>query len=347
MSSRTSKARGAKGRKARTTSQAGVLSRARAALVRWRDRVRNRLGRQSDDVWGLILVVAAALVLLSFFELAGPIGRGVSSFLELLFGVWGYLVPVALAAVGVLLLSAMPRKDHVRLAIGITTVFVGTLTLFHLLTGAISLADNVDRVREHGGAVGAIVAFPLRRLIGFWGTFVVLTTVIGAGVLIITRTTVKEVWITIVTWVRRFVRWARSVRLPKREPAPIITEPIVEMAESVAAPAAEKSPPKKARPKGSKPPASKPAATKPPKTPPAGVYSLPPIDLLNIGDAGDQNRRSLEQTAAELEEALRQHGVDARLTRIAPGPTVTRYEIELAPGVKVSRVTGLSSDIAY
>ncbi|NNK91010.1 MAG: DNA translocase FtsK [Acidimicrobiia bacterium] len=100
-------------------------------------------------------------------------------------------------------------------------------------------------------------------------------------------------------------------------------------------------------PKNSKPPSSKPAATKPPKTPPAGVYSLPPIDLLATGEAGDQNRRSLEQTAAELEEALRQHGVDARLTRIAPGPTVTRYEIELAPGVKVSRVTGLSSDIAY
>ncbi len=55
----------------------------------------------------------------------------------------------------------------------------------------------------------------------------------------------------------------------------------------------------------------------------------------------------LEQTAAELEAALHQHGVDAQLTRIVPGPTVTRYEIELAPGVKVSRVTGLSHDIAY
>ena len=39
--------------------------------------------------------------------------------------------------------------------------------------------------------------------------------------------------------------------------------------------------------------------------------------------------------------------MDARLTRIVPGPTVTRYEIELAPGVKVSRVTGLANDIAY
>ena len=42
-----------------------------------------------------------------------------------------------------------------------------------------------------------------------------------------------------------------------------------------------------------------------------------------------------------------EHGVDARLTRIVPGPTVTRYEIELAAGVKVARVTSLSHDIAY
>ena len=55
----------------------------------------------------------------------------------------------------------------------------------------------------------------------------------------------------------------------------------------------------------------------------------------------------LEETARQLEDALRQHQVNARLTKIVPGPTVTRYEIELAPGVKVSRVTNLASDIAY
>ena len=55
----------------------------------------------------------------------------------------------------------------------------------------------------------------------------------------------------------------------------------------------------------------------------------------------------LEETARQLEDTLRDHEVNARLTNIVPGPTVTRYEIELAPGVKVSRVTNLASDIAY
>jgi S-DNA-T family DNA segregation ATPase FtsK/SpoIIIE len=55
----------------------------------------------------------------------------------------------------------------------------------------------------------------------------------------------------------------------------------------------------------------------------------------------------LEDTARQLEDTLLQHGVDATLTKIVPGPTVTRYEIELAPGVKVNRVSNLSHDIAY
>jgi S-DNA-T family DNA segregation ATPase FtsK/SpoIIIE len=84
-----------------------------------------------------------------------------------------------------------------------------------------------------------------------------------------------------------------------------------------------------------------------PKPRPGEGYVTPPLELLKLGGGESHSRRALEDTARELEETLRQHGVDARLTKIVPGPTVTRYEIELAPGVKVSRVTGLSHDIAY
>ena len=68
------------------------------------------------------------------------------------------------------------------------------------------------------------------------------------------------------------------------------------------------------------------------------------MSLLDEGTGGEVNRRALEDTARQLEETLIQHGVDATLTKIVPGPTVTRYEIELAPGVKVNRVSSLSHD---
>ena len=76
-------------------------------------------------------------------------------------------------------------------------------------------------------------------------------------------------------------------------------------------------------------------------------YELPPLSLLDGGTGGEVNRRFLEETARQLEDTLLQHGVDAVLTKIVPGPTVTRYEIELAPGVKVNRVSNLAHDIAY
>jgi S-DNA-T family DNA segregation ATPase FtsK/SpoIIIE len=69
--------------------------------------------------------------------------------------------------------------------------------------------------------------------------------------------------------------------------------------------------------------------------------------LLASGGGEEQSRKALEDTASQLEDTLRQHGVDAQLTKIVPGPTVTRYEIELAPGVKVNRVSSLAHDIAY
>ena len=42
--------------------------------------------------------------------------------------------------------------------------------MFHLLTGSVALAGNVDQVQDSGGVAGALIAFPLRRLIGFWGS---------------------------------------------------------------------------------------------------------------------------------------------------------------------------------
>ena len=78
-----------------------------------------------------------------------------------------------------------------------------------------------------------------------------------------------------------------------------------------------------------------------------GGWKLPPKNLLEKGAAKPTDHRLVEEGGRVLAEALREHGVDAKLIGMTVGPTVTRYELELAPGVKVNRVTGLSHDIAY
>ncbi len=77
------------------------------------------------------------------------------------------------------------------------------------------------------------------------------------------------------------------------------------------------------------------------------TYRLPKRDLLRTGPAHRTATRSNEKVVAALTEVLEQFGIDAEVTGFMRGPTVTRYEIELGPSVKVERVTALSKNIAY
>jgi DNA segregation ATPase FtsK/SpoIIIE, S-DNA-T family len=78
-----------------------------------------------------------------------------------------------------------------------------------------------------------------------------------------------------------------------------------------------------------------------------GSYTLPPIALLKPGSVARPRTRANDTVVEALTSVLEQFEVDAQVTGFTRGPTVTRYEIELAPAVKVERVTQLSRNIAY
>ena len=81
--------------------------------------------------------------------------------------------------------------------------------------------------------------------------------------------------------------------------------------------------------------------------PTKGDWRLPSIDFLDLSTGQDVDRASVEKRGRELEHALAEHGVETRLIGVVVGPTVSRFELELGPGVKVARVTSLNRDIAY
>ena len=78
-----------------------------------------------------------------------------------------------------------------------------------------------------------------------------------------------------------------------------------------------------------------------------GAWVLPPMTFLDRPGEQKIDRKAVEARGVMLQESLASHGVDTTLLGMTVGPTVTRYELELGPGVKVARVTSLQKDIAY
>jgi len=77
-------------------------------------------------------------------------------------------------------------------------------------------------------------------------------------------------------------------------------------------------------------------------------YKMPPISLLNkVSGGGDKkSKHRVLENARRLEKTLRDFGVDANINQVTVGPTITRYEIQPSPGVKVSKIVNLTDDIA-
>ncbi|MEO6570662.1 MAG: DNA translocase FtsK 4TM domain-containing protein, partial [Ilumatobacteraceae bacterium] len=349
-------------------------------------------GREHEFVGIVLIGVGVLLGLAMYFDLAGPLGRGVETFVGWFFGLGRFVIPPVMVAAGVALVRKGRSSSPTRLLIGWGLVAVALLGMLHIVRDPSSFT-SLDDIGEAGGWIGALIAEPMQALVARAGSVVILIAVFLGGVLLVTSTSLRTMAShtgkgvgTVARPIGRAAKRAISdlstlsgeraggnlgdgdqdpdgeVAGRRRRRATrtdverggsggVLGEPLApalfdgaehddalfsQVAASTAA-----SPKKRVR----KAPAGQ--SVLPVDGRQVGQWVLPPI--ANLKQAGVQavDMAEIERRGQTLQQSLSQHNVETELIGMTVGPTVTRYELELGPGVKVARITSLQKDIAY
>jgi uncharacterized membrane protein len=156
---------------------------------------REHLGRQADDVWGLILVVVGLLTALGiFFNRTGIFGRAVRFVTSALLGRGSIGVPLAFIAVGWVLIRGRSHEEPIPVAIGSIFLIVSGAGLLHVRHDSLPWSTPVAVLRQGGGLLGMAVAEPLERVVAIWGTVIILSVLFLIGCLILLRMRVRDAY---------------------------------------------------------------------------------------------------------------------------------------------------------
>ncbi|WP_018253602.1 FtsK/SpoIIIE family DNA translocase [Salinispora mooreana] len=316
-------------------------------------------------VLGLALLSAASI----WFDKAGPVGEWLADAIRLFLGAIAVVVPVLLMIGAWRLMREPTAPEHRgRGPIGWASMLVATAALLHIGQEPTSQAQRDFA----GGLIGAGVGSLLERAVTAWVAVPLLLLLLVFGLLVVTATPINKIPErlgllagTVVgtpagaeateeaaAETGKPVRTRAAKRTPRPTPDPDdfaddlagadLQETLVLPRKSSAKVPASRKP--------AEPPEHSPLPTRAEQlalTGLAGDYALPPATLLGSGAAPKKRSRANDEVIAALTGVFEQFDVDAAVTGFTRGPTVTRYEVELGPGVKVERITQLSRNIAY
>ena len=311
-------------------------------------RTKRQRGHHHPELIGLVLA-ALGLFLASLLLLGwegGIVGEKIERGLRDVVGSAAYVVPLALVGIGGLMLFRSALVDMKPFRAGLALSLVGLLVV--LGSG-------------HGGVLGDLLGGGLAKLLGSTGSALVGATALVAGCLLLTGASAGALLRRSGGAVRRASGAARTslarpeatrsatLGAPKSKPA--AQEPPVDVEHDypdvVSVGSSQE---------GVQPPSllvddepeeeTQGALFEPPRE--EGEYVLPDRSVLRASppQAGNTTQANA-QTAETLLQALRHFGVEATIVGQIAGPRVTRYELQLAPGTKVSKVAALKDDLSY
>jgi S-DNA-T family DNA segregation ATPase FtsK/SpoIIIE len=343
------------------------------------------------DVIGLGLVALAVFFATVFYLgwAGGEVGEAMADGILFLFGGAGYLAPIALFAVGALLV-VRPMLPSVRPFKTGGLCLAAALTL-GLAAGSLGLGPghsahdgffDAGYLRNHGGLVGESLFWVARTLFSTVGAHILFVFLLAAGVLLLTGASIagivqatRESVTATTRRVRRSTTEFMAVQageppaapreLPEEEPPevePVVRATHVEMPIPIVEevePEAELLPEPEPEPEPEIPEEPDPEPEQVPLTPQGERrtavteaddidYPLPkPAFLKRSNGAQKLDTKGIERIGGQLTEALGHFNVEAKVIGTVTGPHVTRYELRLSPGIKMSKVAQLKDDLAY
>jgi DNA segregation ATPase FtsK/SpoIIIE, S-DNA-T family len=287
-------------------------------------------GTTNHIVIGLCLLLVACIALGGMIGGAGIGGLMVARAAHWLFGSGALIFPMSLITAGVLIMRKRPLPATMR------EIISGTIGLLSLLA-LLSIGET-----RYGGVLGKVIALPLVSLFETTFTALILTFIsIGSFTVFFDRTPnlfpfFSMVWEKIVSFFSRKDMMLDDVitdieEIPEMQPEekPIekkdgdaditVNDPSTNDAGFVIDTFKKR--------KGS------------------GVYTPPPLNLLE-GDRGKANVGDVKANANVIRRTLLNFGIEVEMDEVTIGPTVTRYALKPAQGVKLSRIVGLQNDLA-
>lgn len=309
----------------------------------------SRRQQNSREIYGVAIIALALLISLSLFQSAGFFGDYLLLGLKWAVGGGRFLFPLFMLILGVLSFTKDPDESLEKTSIGFAFLALSVTVALHLSVASEHLFSRAY-VWRYGGLAGASGAYVLKNLIGTAGGYIVVVAGGAASFLYVTGVSLRQTVINVTerAQVKSSVRLSKkAAELKVSRPRPAVVDRSGQNEETVII--EKPSPPK--------------SAVKPTKEQLKAAeqhqlemidegeigdgYRLPPVSLLRKSPPGKAAaHKSDKEQIAVLEQTLQDFDVEARVERVVKGPTVTRFELQLASGVKVNRIVSLADDIA-